>query len=218
MYSKNFEVIIPFIEQLIGMQGSIKITLNNFEMKLDNKSVVGDALESFVIEYLKTKVCNHYTNNVIISKNLGTQTFPDAYITVNGNTTYLEIKTFDIDAGANFDLGNFESYVSSLPNDPEMLYADYLVIGYSLENGILSIQNVWYKKIWELCCASTEWALRMQVKRGTIYNIRPCNLTENSKFQPFKTKYDFINAIQSVLNQYNKTSGHYTDWKDKIKF
>lgn len=217
MYSKNFEKIIPFIEEFKGMKGSIKITLNDYEMKLDNKSVVGDTLESFVIEYLKLKTHN-MNNNIIISKNLDSQTFPDAYITVNGNTTYLEIKTFDIDAGVNFDLGNFESYVSALPNDPEMLYADYLVIGYSLKNGILSIEKVWYKKIWELCCASAEWALRMQVKRGTIYNIRPCNLTGRSKFQPFRNKYDFIDAIQSVLNKYNKTSGSYDNWKDKIKF
>ena len=88
-----------------------------------------------------------------------------------------------------------------------------MVIGYSLVNGVLKIEEIWLNKVWELCCSSTDWALKLQVKRGMIYNIRPCNLTGISRFNPFSTREEFLHAIQSVLHKYSQTQNNYSNWK-----
>ena len=53
-----------------------------------------------------------------------------------------------------FDIANFESYCKSLSENPERLYADYLIIGYELKKAKLTIKDVWLKKIWEISCQS----------------------------------------------------------------
>lgn len=220
MLSRNFEQIKPFLDNLVGKTGSINITIDNFSIKLDNKSVVGDALESWIIDYLNTCLASNKIA-LTVEENTISQTFPDAYlIPTYGEKTYLEIKTFNYDSAPNFDIANFESYVESLVKDPKKIDADYLVIGYTLRNSVLKIEKIWYKKIWELCCKSENWDLRLQIKRDMIYNIRPYNLKgelSNLTYKPFGTKQEFLDSIQRVLNQYEKTKNNFTDWLDKIK-
>lgn len=215
MLSNNLIILKPYIEKLKNRKGSINITIDDEAIILDNKSLVGDALESWIINYLSAK---KKSTNISVEKNEISQTFPDAYLTnLNLETeSYLEIKTFDISSGPSFDIANFHSYVDSVMENPSKLDADYLVIGYSLIDGILEIKDIWYKKVWELCCKSADWNLRLQVKREVIYNIRPFNLIGRTKFPPFKTKMEFIDAIQGVLDNYNQTKFEYSDWKKKL--
>jgi hypothetical protein len=126
----------------------------------------------------------------------------------------LEIKSFDFNASPNFDIANFETYVRSLLQSPKKLDANYLIFGYSLIGGKIKIEGLWLKKIWELSTNSKDWALKIQQKQGTIYNIRPVNFISirANIAQPFATKQDFLIAIQSVLDQYKKTRGTHTNW------
>lgn len=211
MISDNLKILLPYLNSLKNVSGSINITLNNFSLILNNKSLVGDSLESWIGEYLKSL---EKITKVKITPNPISQTFPDIYLETSlYGKTNLEIKTFDIEAGANFDIANFNSYVDSLLENPDKINADYLVIGYSLNNGYLKIKNIWYKKVWQLCCPSKNWALKLQIKRKIIYNIRPCNLTGKSVYSPFSSKDEFINALQNVLNQYPQTKLKYMNWK-----
>ncbi|MGL4997461.1 MAG: NgoBV family restriction endonuclease [Cetobacterium sp.] len=212
----NINKIISILERIIGFEGSINISLNNHSIKLNNKSVVGDALESWLGKYLDDNISE---TGVSIEENTVGQTFPDFYLNSDTfGTTYLEVKTFDINAGANFDIANFNSYVDSLIENPDRINADYLVVGYSLNNSKLKIEKFWIKKVWELCCPSEKWSLKLQVKRNMIYNIRPCNLTGKSKYLPFYSKENFIDAIQEVLTKYSSTEEKYRNWKEKFYF
>lgn len=210
----NIKKIESIVNGLVGLQGDIKITLGNIPLILENKSLVGDALESWIGKYLKSHAAKVGVN---VTPNPISQTFPDIYLNSReyGNSD-LEIKTFDISAGANFDIANFNSYVDSLIKNPNKINADYIIIGYSLNSGILKIEQIWIKKVWELTCPSSDWALKLQVKRGVIYNIRPCNLTGTSKFRTFESRREFVNAIQEVLNKYNVTKDTYSDWKNRF--
>lgn len=211
MISNNLKILLPYLDSLKNISGNINITLNNFSLILNNKSLIGDSLESWIGEYLKSL---EKVTQVKVTTNPISQTFPDLYLetTLYGKTN-LEIKTFDIEAGANFDIANFNSYIDSLLENPNKINADYLIIGYSLNNGHLKIKNIWYKKVWQLCCPSKNWALKLQIKRNIIYNIRPCNLIGKSIYQPFSSKYEFITALQNVLDQYSQTKFKYTNWK-----
>lgn len=129
------------------------------------------------------------------AKSLGqSQEFPDYYIGQNNHL--LEIKCFDSDAGANFDLANFDSYCSSLALNPNRLFADYLIFSYSLSGSKLRITNVWLKKIWEITCRSQRYPLKTQIKRGVMYNIRPASwYSKNSRFGVFYNWSEFAHAL-----------------------
>ena len=107
---------------------------------------------------------------LFFSTNHNTQEPPDFYIETKNKR--LELKTFDIEAGANFDVANFEAFCSLLEKDATFIDSDYLIFAYSLTNGILKIKKVFLKKVWEICCGSSNYPVKTQIKRGMIYNIR----------------------------------------------
>lgn len=125
------------------------------------------------------------------------QEFPDFFI--GENNDLLEIKCFDSNAGANFDLANFDSYCSSLAVNPERLFADYLIFSYSLNGSQLRITNVWLKKIWEITCPSQRYPLKTQLKRNVMYNIRPASwYSINPRFSVFQNWSDFVKALYAT--------------------
>ncbi len=118
-----------------------------------------------------------------------------------------EIKTFDATAVANFDLANFDSYCKSVAENPERADSDYLIFSYKLEKGLLSIENIWLKKIWEITCPSAAYPLKIQQKKKIIYNIRPANWDAlNATFKTFSSKEDFIEALFETKKQYKGSS------------
>lgn len=79
-----------------------------------------------------------------------TQAFPDFLLHKSRNDIgLLEIKTFDSQKSANFDIANFDSYRRSLLSEAYRLDADYLIFAYELDsNGFLTIPKIWLRKIW----------------------------------------------------------------------
>ncbi|HHS92616.1 MAG TPA: NgoBV family restriction endonuclease [Campylobacterales bacterium] len=61
--------------------------------------------------------------------------------------------------------------------------------------------------------------MKLQVKQGTIYNIRPVNFISKRPniAQPFPNKLKFLEAIQDVLNSYEKTRQEQKNWLEKFK-
>lgn len=118
----------------------------------------------------------------------------------------LELKTFDIEAGTNFDVANFEAFCSLLEKDATFIDSDYLIFAYSLTNGILKIKKVFLKKVWEICCGSSNYPVKTQIKRGMIYNIRPSIwLSDKTQYKTFTNCKDFIFALYNTLLTYKKT-------------
>lgn len=192
---------------IVGKTGQITIELNKIKVIVKSKDSIGNMLQDWT-EIWASK------NNIYLRPNPLTQEFPDFYLTESNEDNLLEVKSFDFNAGANFDIANFETYIYALLEEPKKLDASYLIFGYSLINGVLKVEEIWLKKIWELSTHSAEWDLKVQQKKGTIYNIRPVNFISKKVniAQPFATKQDFLIAVQSVLDQYVKTKGNHTYW------
>lgn len=196
---------------LLGQVGSIKISFCGLDVEIESNDTVGNSLQSWLEGYLNK-------NNIYYRTPDNTQEFPDFYLGENNNENLLEVKAFNIDNGPGFDIANFESYCSSLTSKSYRLNADYLIIGYKMTGSQIKIENIWLKKIWEISSTSSSHKLRVQDKRGMIYNIRPCTwYSTRTKFKPFSNKKEFVYAIHQTLINYEHTSIKADEWLDKVK-
>jgi hypothetical protein len=198
-------------DNIINSTGNITLNLNNISVQISTKDSVGHMIQDWLEAWARTK-------RIYLRSNPLTQEFPDFYLSTSNDTNFLEIKSFDSDAGPNFDISNFDTYVRSLIHKPTKLDSDFLIFGYTLNNGILTIKNIWIKKIWELSTRSADWALKLQVKQNVIHNIRPVNFASTgARYTAFGTKLEFLNAIQDVLNNYRNTATSHTNWLRDFK-
>lgn len=197
---------------ILGKTGHLAFTLDNLSVRINSKDSIGHMLQEWVNLWANQK-------NIYLRPNEHTQSFPDFYLSDSNIHHLLEIKSFDAEASPNFDIANFETYVRSILEVPTKLDAHYLVFGYSLNDGVITIEDLWLKQIWELSTSSAQWDLKIQQKQGTIYNIRPVNFTSTRQniAQPFKDKQEFLLAIQSVLNSYDKTKLTHKNWLNNFK-
>ncbi len=182
--------------------GGTKFKISNIEIDVEGKDGLGGLIEEWFGLWATQKGLS-----VFNPKTLGnSQTFPD-YFVGDSKEGLLEIKSFDLDASPNFDIANFESYCESLANNPSRLDSDYLIFGYKLVGNTLKIEEVWLKKIWEICGPSERWPLRTQTKRGVIYNIRPINwYSTRASFKPFNCKDKFVEALYKTQKKYLRQS------------
>jgi type II restriction enzyme len=127
-----------------------------------------------------------------------TQSWPD-FILHDG--TELEIKAFDFNAGPNFDVANFDAYTRSLQTNAERLLTEHLVFGYTSQNGIIGIKDIYLKKIWELTGPSPTNILSLQAKQGVPVNIRPKNW-RSGQVEMFKNQRDFVWALHLALQRF----------------
>lgn len=194
---------------IINSKGMIKFNLAETETIIKRRDTIGNSLQSWLGQWLKD-------NNIFYYEPDNTQEFPDFYLSSElPNENMLELKTFNYEATPAFDIANFESYCQSLRTKPYRLFADYLIIAYQLESetGIITIKNIWLKKIWEITGTSNRYALRTQVKRDMIYNIRPIIWYNNSEF---RNKYEFVLAIYNTLKEY-KGEEFANNWFNEVK-
>lgn len=181
---------------IIGARGKIELSLLGVSLNINGKSAIGDLLQEWLGAWMKQQGIYFRTDN-------NTQKFPDFYLGENDTENLLEVKTFDYSKAPNFDVAQFDAYTTELATQAYRLDSDYLILGYTLEQGILTIQDIWLKKIWEITCGATDLPLRVQRKKGKIYNIRPYNFKNCAgNFPPFGTKEEFLAAIRDTLAQY----------------
>ena len=176
--------------KIIGEKGVIKFTLKNLTVKVKTKDTVGNLIQ----EWLKLWMFNM---DILFEENNNTQRFPDFYLNPdNQKEGLLEIKSFDWKRGPGFDLANFDSYCNSLTTNAYRLNSDYLIIAYEMEDGEISIKNVWLKKIWELACPSGTYPIKVQEKKSVIYNLRPSVwYSQRSTYKPFNSLESFLKAL-----------------------
>lgn len=196
---------------IIGQKGVINFTLKDLTISINSKDSVGNLLQEWLIQWMRTQY-------ISFEENPSSQTFPDIYLDLdNKRKGLLEVKSFDWNRGAGFDLANFDSYCQSLLTDSFRLDSDYLVIGYKMEGSEITIANVWLKKIWELSGGSGTFPLKVQEKKSVIYNIRPITwYSTGAKFKPFKSKEEFLSALNETRYQYPKTHHDNSHWLSKV--
>jgi type II restriction enzyme len=167
-------------------------------------------LQEWIGEWMKSK--NYYFRT-----RQNTQEFPDFLLSESNTSDFLEIKTFNADAGPGFDLANFDAYCTSLLSIPERLDTDYLILSYKMIDGELSIDNIWLKKIWEISSASRPNPVKLQTKRGQIYNLRPCTwYAKRPRFPAFENHQAFLEAITATQLNYPQCEQYRENWLSRV--
>lgn len=211
-HAESLRIFNQLKADLGSLVGGTIFSIGNISINVEGKDGLGGLIEEWFGIWAITK-------NFIIydpKKNGRSQEFPDYY--VGNDNGLLEIKAFDYNAGANFDIANFESYCESVAHMPERANSDYLIFGYTLEGSRLRINDVWLKKIWEITCPSERWSLKTQTKRDVIYNIRPASwYSRNSRFSTFNSLEQFIDALYDTQWQYRRISYKNIYLENKIK-
>lgn len=187
----------------------ITFTLNNINVIIDTTDTVGVTLQSWLKQYF-------LANNIYFRENSNSQEFPDFYLGNCNNSNLLEIKAFNYCKTPAFDIANFDSYCDLVIEKPYILDTDYLIFGYNMDiNGKITIIDIWLKKIWEIAGKSEKYPLKVQEKRGVIYNIRPNTNFKKYDQTPFNSKEDFIKAIYDTIFIY-KDKDIAKEWYDKL--
>jgi len=196
---------------IIGETGKISFTVKDLTITVKTKDTVGNLLQEWLKAWFRFA-------DIDFVENTNTQSFPD-FLLDKDNTKkgLLEVKSFDFDRGPGFDLANFDSYCESLLNAAYRLDSDYLILAYQMKEGILEIKNVWLKKIWELACPSSTYPLKVQEKKGIIYNIRSSVwYSDRARFKPFNSVEAFLTALNETRYQYPQTRHSNGHWLRKV--
>ncbi|WP_445954789.1 NgoBV family restriction endonuclease [Yeosuana sp.] len=187
--------------KIIGEKGSIKFTLKDLTITVKTKDTVGNLIQEWLVAWLNT-------NDIDFFLKSNSQVFPDLNLDIeNPEKGLVEIKSFDYDKAANFDVANFMAYRRSIIDFPYRLDSDYLIFGYRMVDGAIEIADVWLKKIWEITGPSGDWPLKCQVKQGDLVNIRPIKWYNNAgtTYKPFNSALEFLTAFQENQYKYGKT-------------
>ena len=193
--------------KIIGETAIINFSLKDLTISVETKDTVGNLLQEWLKAWLMKEKIEFEENN-------NSQVFPDFYLDKhNQKTDLLEVKTFNFKGGPGFDLANFDSYCNSLLVNAYRIDSDYLIFAYEMHGSVITIKNVWLKKIWELAGPSGTYPLKVQEKKSIIYNIRPAIwYSTTSTFKPFASKEDFLLALNETRYQYPQTrhtNGHW---------
>lgn len=183
----------------------------NIKTKGNNKSSIGYIIQDWLADWMDSKDIYH-------SSPENSQVPPDFYLCEDKTKNLLEVKAFDYEAGPNFDVANYEAYVNTLIEHPSKIDSDYLIFGYTLKEGVFSVEKVWLKKVWEITRPMNDFPLNVQNKRGVIYNIRPAKwYSDGATNGVFGSKEAFLQALQESLEQYSVTKDKTAPgWLDKF--
>ena len=185
-----FEALLN--KDVIGACGKVFFEIQGHKYQIIDNSIVGNVMNAWLKSFMNDNGIHYRMPN-------NTQEFPDFFLhNDRDDIDLLEVKCFT--KSANFDVANFLSYSNSLIEKSYRLNSDYIIFEYTQSTDCIVINNVWLKKVWEICGASDRADLKLQIKRGQIYNIRPANWYGKGKIRhmPFASRLDFVNAIQKV--------------------
>ena len=191
---KLYKILKSKMDELTG---KITMELGGVNVKILNSDIVGSVIEEWLEKWAAK-------NNIALESPGSSQEFPDYLI--GKDEAYLEVKAWNCKSSPAFDIANFNSYCDSLETNPERIYSDYLIFGYSLTNGNLKIENIYLKKVWEITrkMGNNKFPLNVQQKKGQIYNIRPSAFHSKRKgnIESFKTRDDFVKALYDTKDKY----------------
>lgn len=200
-------------DQICSLQGQIKFYLGEVNIVVKQRDVVGNIIQEWLQGWLDHKAITYDVNH-------NTQMPPDFFLNTEDHSKgLLEIKAFNYNASPGFDIADFRMYEHELIEKPFMLDVDYLIFGYVMsDDGIVTISNVWLKKVWEICSSMANFPLNLQVKKGVVHKIRPrIWYTENKLRYPlFSCKEHFLSAIEETVYKNKDTHDEFSAWKDKF--
>lgn len=196
-------------DKILEMQGQIKFFFGGVNITVKQKDVVGNIIQEWLQGWFDK-------NKIFYSVNKNSQMPPDFFLSEDKTKNLLEVKAFNINASPGFDIADFRMYAQEIINKPYMLDADYLIFGYDMsDNGIVTIKNLWLKKVWEITRSMENWALNLQIKKNVVHKIRPGLWYKDKKnnFPMFESLEDFISAVEETVYQNPATRNEAASWK-----
>lgn len=196
----------------LKFNGKIEFSMGGVNITVYQRDVVGNILQEWFAGWMDK-------NNIDYIPNPNTQMPPDFFLNPsNIQQSLLEVKAFNIESSPGFDIADFRMYQEEIIDKPYMLDVDYLIFGYSMnqKTGIVTIEDIWLKKVWEITRRMSGWALNLQIKNNVVHKIRPGSFYSNKSIPMFRNKEDFLSAIEETVYQNPKTHNQAGDWRPRF--
>lgn len=206
---KVFEKLLDE-DKLLEIEGQIKFFLGDVDIIVKQKDVVGNIIQEWLQGWMDKRGIKYALND-------NTQMPPDFFLNPDDKTSdLLEVKAFNRSASPGFDIADFRMYEEEIIEKPYMLNVDYLIFGYDMsDDGIVTIKDLWLKKVWKITRRMDGWSINLQVKQGVVHKIRPGVWYSDrpGNIPMFKSMEDFIAAIEETVYQNPKTHESAATWK-----
>lgn len=200
-------------DKILELKGQIKFYLGDVSIIVKQKDVVGNIIQEWLQGWLEKRGIDYAPSE-------NTQMPPDFFLNPDDKTKgLLEVKAFNRSASPGFDIADFRMYEEEIIEKPYMLDVDYLIFGYDMsEDGIVTVKDLWLKKVWQITRRMADWPINLQIKQGVVHKIRPgvwYNIKKGS-YPMFRSLEDFISAIEETMYQNPKTHEAASLWKNKF--
>lgn len=199
-------------DKILELQGQIKFFLGDVDIIVKQKDVVGNIIQEWLQGWLDKRGIEYAPSE-------NTQMPPDFFLNPDDLTKgLLEVKAFNRSASPGFDIADFRMYEEEIIDKPYMLDVDYLIFGYDMsDKGIVTVRDLWIKKVWQITRRMEDWALNLQIKQGVVHKIRPAVwYSDKGKYSTFQSLEDFISAVEETVYQNPKTHESASSWKRRF--
>lgn len=182
-------------DNILSLQGQIRFFLGDVDIIVKQRDVVGNIMQEWLQGWLDK-------NGIEYAPSENTQMPPDFFLNPDDKTTgLLEVKAFNRNGSPGFDIADFRMYAEEILEKPYMLDVDYLIFGYDMSpDGIVTIKDLWLKKVWQITRRMKNYPINLQVKDGVIHKIRPgvWYSEKTTSYPIFECLEDFISAIEET--------------------
>lgn len=200
-------------DRILELQGQIRFYLGNVNIIVKQKDVIGNIIQEWMQGWFDERSIYYAVSD-------NTQMPPDFFLSPGDRTSnLLEVKAFNREASPAFDIADFRMYEEEIIEKPYMLDVDYLIFGYEMsDDGIVTIKNLWLKKVWEITRRMKDWPLNLQIKSNVVHKIRPGVWYSETQrgFTMFNSLEDFISAVEQTVWQNPKTREESGTWKRRF--
>lgn len=183
------------VDHILELEGQIKFFLGDVNIIVRQKDVVGNIMQEWLQGWLDARGIEYAPSE-------NTQMPPDFFLKPDDRTKgLLEVKAFNRNGSPGFDIADFRMYASEIQEKPYMLDVDYLIFGYDMsDDGVVTIKDVWLKKVWQITRRMENYPINLQVKEGVIHKIRPGVWYSErvTDYAIFDCLEDFISAIEET--------------------
>ena len=197
-------------DRILDLQGQIRFFFGDVDIIVKQKDVVGNIIQEWLQGWFDKRGIEYAPSE-------NTQMPPDFFLNPDDKTTgLLEVKAFNRSADPGFDIADFRMYEEEIINEPYMLDVEYLIFGYDInDDGVVTIKDLWLKKVWQITRRMENWAVNLQVKKGVVHKIRPGKWysTRTGNIHMFRNLEDFISAIEETVYQNPETHGRAAIWR-----
>ena len=182
-------------DHILELEGQIRFYLGDVNIIVRQKDVVGNIMQEWLQGWLDARGIEYAPSE-------NTQMPPDFFLNPDDRTKgLLEVKAFNRSGSPGFDIADFRMYASEIQEKPYMLDVDYLIFGYDMSaEGVVTIKDVWLKKVWQITRRMENYPINLQVKEGVIHKIRPGVWYSErvTDYAIFECLEDFISAIEET--------------------